>query len=202
MKNSLLVAVLLLVFSGHSFSQDFEISKIDWEGETKTENDYIELLDLKDKNALIVKVGYSLYAAKDQESEFIVYQNDGKVKRFAVSQSNSTDFKTKVVKRKVKSKNYEYYWKYLQECINENKFKIDKSKLALTEKRRKKGKATQNESSTDGAHYHFQVYQGKNYISYGSHEPEAYIENKYPGFEERKKLVDLMNGFEQLAGKY
>lgn len=202
MKNSLLVAVLLLVFSGYSFCQEINIAKIDWEGKTKTENDYVELLDLKDKNALIVKVGYSSYMEKDQDSEFIVYQNDGKVKRFTVYKSTSTDFKTKVLKRKVKSKHYGHYWNYLQECVTENKFKIDKSKLNITEKEGKKRRALQNISLKDGANYHFQVYQGKNYISYGSHEPEAYIENEYPGFEERKKLVDLMNGFEQLAGKY
>ncbi|MGW9684037.1 hypothetical protein [Flagellimonas sp. 2504JD1-5] len=194
--------LLFLTLSGKIFSQGFEIPKIDWEGKTETENNYVELLKLEDKNSLIVKIGYSSYWSKGQNSEFIVYQNDGKVKRFVVYQPNSAELKTKVKRKRIKKKEYQYYWNYLQESINDNKFQIDKSKLNITKKKGKEEGTVESMSISDGANYHFQICQGKNYIAYGSYEPISYIEKEYPGSDERQKLVDLMNGFEKLTEKY
>ncbi|KAA5820414.1 hypothetical protein FPF71_17770 [Algibacter amylolyticus] len=196
------IVYLLILIPLISFSQNWQIPEIDWEGKTETENNYVELLKLKDRNSLIVKIGYSSYWTKGQNSEFIVYQNGGKVKRFIVYQPNSTEFKTKVKRKRIKKKHYEYYWNYLRQCITGNKLKIDKSKLNITEKKGKEEGTVQSMSISDGANYHFQICQGKNYIAYGSYEPKVYIENEYPGSEERQKLVDLMNGFERLTEKY
>ena len=196
------IIYLLILVPLISFSQNWQIPEIDWEGKTETENNYVDLLKLKDRNSLIVKIGYSSYWIKGQNSEFIVYQNDGKVKRFVVYQPNSTELTTKVKRKKIRKKYFKYYWNYLQESVTENKLKIDKSKLNITQKDGKEEGTVQSISISDGANYHFQICQGKNYIAYGSYEPKVYIENEYPGSEERQKLVDLMNGFERLTEKY
>ena len=193
---------MFLVFSGNSFSQDFKIPKIDWEGKTETENNYVELLKLKDMNSLIVKIGYSSYWTKGQNSEFIVYQNDGKVKRFVVYQPSSPELKTKIKSKRIKKKEYQYYWNHLNNCIEENKYKIDKSKLNINEKKGEEKGTVITKVISDGADYSFWIYQGKNYIAYGSYSPESFIEDEFPGWEERKKLVDLMQGFEKLTKKY
>lgn len=199
--NKFLIHILILI-PFISFSQSFQIPEIDWQGKTQTENNYVELLKLKDKNSLIVKIGYSSYWTKGLNSEFIVYQNDGKIKRFIVYQPNSAELKTKIKRKKIKKKEYQYYWSYLIDCIKEDKFKIDKSKLNITEKKGEETGTFVTKIISDGANYHFQICQGKNYIAYGSYSPESFIEDKYPGWEERKKLVDLMRGFEQLTKKY
>ncbi|MFT5149280.1 MAG: hypothetical protein ACI86P_001969 [Flavobacteriales bacterium] len=53
-----------------------------------------------------------------------------------------------------------------------------------------------------GSDYHFNIFQGKKYITFHSFAPEYYIEEKFPGFEERQKLVDLMNEFQDLIDLY
>ena len=201
MKKSLLI-ILFLLFSGNSFSQDFKIPELVWQGNDKTENSFIELLKLKDKNSLIVKIGYSSYWSKGQNSEFIVYQNNGKVKRFVVYQPSSTEKKTKIRRKRIKKKEYQYYWKYLNDCVSENKLKIDKSKLNITQKKGEKEGTMISMNVSDGANYSFWICQGKNYLAYGSYAPIPFIEGKFPGYKERKKLVDLMNGFEKLTKKY
>ena len=187
-------AYLLILVPLIGFSQDWKIPKIDWHGQTETENVYIDLLKLKDRNSLIVKVGYSSYWSKGINLEFIVYQNDGKVKRYIVYQPNSTNLKTKIKHKRIKKAEYKYYWNYLNDCVIKNKLKIDKSKLNITQKEEKGTVVVM--SISDGANYHFQITQGKNYIAYSSYEPKSFIEDKFPGWEERQKLVDLMNGFE------
>ena len=194
--------LLFLTLSGKIFSQDFEIPKIEWEGKTETENNYVELLKLKDKNSLIVKIGYSSYWSKGQNSEFIVYLNDGKVKRYVVYQPNSTKLKTKIKRKKIKKKEYKYYWSHLNNIIEGNKYVIDKSKLNITEKKGKEEGTMITMSVSDGANYSFWICQGNNYLAYGSYSPESFIDGKFPGWKERQKLVELMNGFEKLTEKY
>ena len=200
MKKILIHILILIPLIG--FSQNWTIPEINWEGKTETENNYVGLLGLKDNNSLIVKVGYSSYWSKGVNSEFIVYQNDGRVKRFVVFQPNTPELKTKVTRKRIKKNEYKYYWNFLQECVHDNKFQIDKSKLNITQKIGKEEGTVEMMSISDGASYHFEIYQGKSYTAYGSYEPKSYIENEYPGSEERQKLIDLMNEFEKLTEKY
>lgn len=200
MKKILIHILILIPLIG--FSQNWTIPEINWEGKTETDNNYVDLLELKDKNSLIVKVGYSSHWSKGVNSEFIVYQNDGRVKRFVVFQPNTPELKTKIKRKRIKKKEYKYYWNFLQECVNDNKFQIDKSKLNITQKKGKEEGTVEMMSISDGASYYFEICQGKSYITYGSYEPKSYIENEYPGSEERQKLVELMNGFETLTEKY
>ena len=201
MKKNLLI-LLFLTLVGKSFSQDFKIPKIEWEGKTETENNFVELLKLKDKSSLIIKIGYSSYWTKGQNSEFIVYLNDGKVKRYVVYQPNSTELKTKIKRKKIKKKEYKYYWNHLNDIIEGNKYIIDKSKLNITEKKGEEEGTMITMSVSDGANYSFWICQGNNYLAYGSYSPESFIDGKFPGWKERQKLVNLMEGFENLTEKY
>ncbi len=193
---------LLILIPIVSFSQNWKIPEFTWQGKDNSENVYIKLLNLKDENSLIIKIGYSSYWTKGQNSEFIVYQKNGKVKRFIVYQPSSAEKKTKIKRKRIKKKEYKYYWEYLNRCITENKFKIDKSELNITEKKGEKEGTIQTMNVSDGTNYSFWICQGKNYIAFGSYSPTSFIEGKYPGYKERQKLVDLMNGFEKLTKKY
>ena len=197
-----IIVYLLILVPLASFSQTWQIPEVDWEGKTETENNYVDLLKLKDRNSLIVKIGYSSYWTKGQNSEFIVYQNDGKVKRFVVYQPNSAGLKTKISRKRIKKKEHQYYWNHLKKIIKENNYLIDKSRLNIQEKKGEKEGTVITQIISDGADYSFWICQGNNYIAYGSYEPEIFIENKYPGWEERQKLVDLMTGFEKLTEQY
>lgn len=200
MKKNLVYILLLIPII--SFSQNWTIPKIDWQGETETENNYVDLLKLKDRNSLIIKISYSSYWTKGQNSEFIVYQNDGKVLKFIVYQPNSIELKTKIKRKRIKKKEYEYYWSHLYKIIQENKYIIDKSKLNIVEKKGEEKGTVVRKVVSDGSNYSFWICQEKNYIAYGSYSPKSFIEDKFPGWNERQKLVDLMNGFEKLTQKY
>ena len=191
---------LLILIPLISFSQNWKIPKIDWEGEI--ENKYVELLKLTDSNSLIVKIGTSSYWSKGLSSDFIVYQNDGTVKRFVVFQPYSNESKTEIKHKRIAKKDYPYYWNHLNSCIEKKTYKIDKSKLNITEKEGEKKGTVESMIISDGVNYHFWICQGKNYIAYGSYAPITYIKNKYPGYEERQKLVDLIDGFQKLTEKH
>ncbi|MBC8883154.1 hypothetical protein H9X57_06320 [Flavobacterium piscinae] len=41
-------------------------------------------------------------------------------------------------------------------------------------------------SVSDGTNYSFWMFQGKNYLAYGSYSPLSFIDSEFPGWEERK----------------
>ena len=200
MRKNLVYILILIPIIG--FSQNWTIPKIDWQEETETVNNYVDLLKLKDRNSLIIKIGYSSYWTKGQNSEFIVYQNDGKVLRFIVYQPNSTELKTKIKRKRINKKDYQYYWSHLNNIIQENKYVIDKSKLNIVEKKGEEEGTVVRKVVSDGANYSFWMCQEKNYIAYESYSPESFIKDKFPGWKQRQKLIDLRNGFEKLTQKY
>ncbi len=195
------IIILFILISGKSFSQEFKIPELVWHGKDKVENRYIKLLSLNDKNAFIVKISYSSYWTKGVNSEFIVYHNEGKVNRYMVFEPIESSKKIKIKRKRVKKKNYQFYWRYLQICAQENKFIIDKSKLNITQKKGEEKGTVQTMSVSDGTNYSLWVYQGKRYIAYGSYAPFSYIDAKYPGHIERQNFVKLITGFENLSRK-
>lgn len=193
-----IILYLLVFIPVICFSQNWVIPTIDWHGQHESENKYVDLLKLKDTNALIVKIGYSSYWTKGVNAQFIVYQNDGQVTSYVTFQPKSTELKPKIKRKKIKKKEYQYYWDYLQKCAKEKMFEIDETKLNITQKEDEKEGTIEVLNISDGTNYQLEICLGKNYISYHSYSPKNYIENEFPGSEERQKLIDLMNGFEQL----
>ncbi|MBL7473318.1 hypothetical protein [Robertkochia sediminum] len=200
MRKTILHIILLIPLI--SFSQDWEIPEINWIDKTEKQNIYIELLNLKDSNSLIVRIGHSSYWTKGMISKFLVYQNNGKVTRYDVFQPSDPKDKTDITRRKIRKQDYKFYWSYLNECSNNDLFEIDRSRLNITKKPNKDAGRVLEMNAVDGTNYHFEICQGNNYIAYGTYAPESYIKEKYPGWKERQKLLNLMEGFEQLIKTY
>jgi len=200
MKKILLLNFILVSLT--CISQNLVIPENEWHGNEEKENVFLKLLNLKNENSIIVKFGFSSYWTKGTVSNFIVYENGGKVKRYEVFESYNTEKKIKIKRRRVKKKEFKHYWNYFSESITDGKLKIDQSKLNITEKKGTEEGTRESMMVSDGANYHFWIRQNKKYIAYGSYAPNSYINGKYPGYKERQKLVDLINGFEKLIEKY
>lgn len=164
-------------------AQNSRIKEIQFEGIAIEENSYTEILKLKDQNALIIQIGYSSYPIRRLDSDIIVYLNNGKVELYKITESveNGVEAKVKKVKKvKIKKNNYLQYWSFLNTCITQKKFNIDKAKLNFEDKEN----TTLALATSGGQTYHFNVYQNKKYINYSSFAPKISISQKYPGFEE------------------
>lgn len=175
-------------------AQNSKIKEIQFEGIAIEENSYTEILKLKDQNALIIQIGYSSYPIRVLDSDVIVYLNNGKVELYKITESVENEVEAKVKKVKIKKNNYLQYWSFLNTCITQKKFNIDKAKLNFEDKEN----STLALATSGGQTYHFNVYQNKKYINYSSFAPKISISQKYPGFEEKQRLVDLMEGFEDI----
>ena len=112
--------IFLYFILSHStiLAQEFKIPEIKFQSETEKPNLYVELLKLKDNKSLIIKTSISSHWTEETTSNFIVYQNDGKIKKFTL------DSKGKIKCKSVKRREYSSYWNLLNKLNSENKFEL------------------------------------------------------------------------------
>ncbi|WP_396632585.1 hypothetical protein [Maribacter sp. R86514] len=178
-----------------AFSQAPQIPKIDFKSNAEEVNRYVELFSLNNADALVVRIVYSILPHIEPESDYIVYLNNGKVRRYRINESAQPMASAKIKRIHVKKKKYSEYWAFLNLCASEGKFDIDLSQLAtLGEKANSWKKAI-----SGGQTYTFGLYQGENYTEYKSFLPSMFTDEEYPGFEDKRKLIYVMEGFRTLT---
>ncbi|TDT46460.1 hypothetical protein CLV90_0510 [Maribacter spongiicola] len=192
MKNLLL---LLTILPFLAFSQIAEIPKIDFKLNAEEVNKYVELFGLNDADALVVRLAYSRLPHIEPESYYIVYFNNGKVRRYEINESAQSMASPKIKRIRLKKKKYSEYWAFLNLCTTEGKFDIDQNQLATLGE---KANSWRNAIS-GGQTYTFGLYQGENYTKYKSFLPSMFTDEEYPGYEDKRKLIYVMEGFRILS---
>jgi len=188
-------------------SQDSKIPELKWKRTYATYNKYVELLDLKDKEALIlnwiIKADLPRYPAKNS----IVFLNDGTIKRFRIVHYLDSVSVYPIV---VDSTDFESYWNFLALCDTEEKLHFDQSLLNAKPKCTVTKEATHESPTTlktcesapsHGLSYNLSLYQGKKEQLYRTFAPEYLIPNKFPGYEEKQKLVNLFQALQNLINE-
>jgi hypothetical protein len=194
--------IIILVFTNTiSFCQEFKIPTIDFDQETPNQNSYIDLLKLEDKNALIIKESYYSFWTKGIAAYFLVYQNDGKIAKYEVFFPSQKKYSTKTKKLKINKNKFKSYWQFINDCADNKRFKIQKDRLNIIEKP-VGDSIVETRNFTEGLTYEIEIMQNNKFIKYSSYAPKSYIEDEYPGYEERIKLVSLLKDIENLRKKY
>ncbi|MGJ8715773.1 MAG: hypothetical protein ACSHXG_11765 [Maribacter stanieri] len=68
-----------------AFSQAPEIPKFDFKSNAEEVHRYVELFGLNDADALVVRLAYSTLPHIQPEANYIVYFNNGKVRRYRIN---------------------------------------------------------------------------------------------------------------------
>jgi len=184
------------------FSQISKIPIIEFNRKIEHTNSYTSLLNIKDTNALIVKIAYAGFWLKGENAKYIVYYNTGCVRKFTSFQPSDSSLKMTVDKINVKKIHYQYYWNFLNDCVKKNSFSINERNLNITTKEDLEKGSIVTLSISDGTDYIFGLYQNNQITEYNSYMPETYIKQGYPGAADRQKLLNLINGITDLMKKY
>lgn len=196
-----MIVGLFTLLSVTAFSQTPVIPNIVFDKKTEYVNKYVELLDIKDTNALILKEAYGNFWFKGTNATYIVYFNNSSVKGYKVFEPFDSSLKVKVSSMKIKKSQYHFYWDFLNDCVKNNRFSIDESKLNITIKEDLEKGTMETMIVSDGTKYIFGLFQNNQIIEYYSSAPKTYIEKGFPGAEERQKLVDLMADVDSVIKK-
>ena len=192
------INILVLLFLNLvCYSQEFKIPKFEFKEKSEKQNSYIKLLNLKDENSLIIKIGFQSYWYGGIHSNLIIFQNDGKVLRYDMFFPNDSLNKIKIHKKRIKKEKIENYWKLIIKIAEENKLNIDNHKLNIERIETDEG-ILKYSTRTDCVDESFEIIQGHKFTYFSSYDPLYQIEQKNAGFEERQKLVDLINEVENI----
>ena len=190
--------IILLFINLICYSQDFKIPKIEFNEISEKDNSYINLYNLKDKNSLIVKIGFQSYWFGGIHTSLVVFQNDGNIIKFKVFFSNDSLKKIRISKKRIKKKKAENYWKFIKSVAEKNKLNIDKSKLNIERIKYEDGTVLKYSTRSDCVDESFEIIQGNKKTYFSTYDALFQIEQKNEGFEERQKLVNLINEVENL----
>ncbi|MFC4818158.1 hypothetical protein [Flavobacterium sp. GCM10023249] len=185
MKKSHFIIVLLFGLSVQS--QDFKIPDFQFIMNIDQVNPYIELLGLKDKNSLCIKAG------NVNSPYYLAFQNDGKVFKAFTDMDKKGELRLNIEEIKSKKKKIVYY-KYLEDLFLMDKLNIDKKELNITKKPLGNGKVqiiTCSHCSPDV----FEIIKGNKTTFFGLEMTDKYIEEEYPGIEDKKKFASLLKDF-------
>ncbi|MFB9080419.1 hypothetical protein ACFFLS_19995 [Flavobacterium procerum] len=190
--------IILLFLKSVCYSQDFKIPEIEFQEIGDKQNPYVKLLNLKDENSLIIKIGFESYWAGGIHSNLIVFQNDGNVVRYNVFFPKDNLKKIEISKKRIKKEKIPDFWILINSVAKENKLNIDKDKLNIERIEYEDGTVLKYSTRSDCVDESFEITQGNKKTYFSSYDPLYQIKQKNSGFEERQKLVDLIDEVENL----
>jgi len=172
--------LLILLCCASAYAQH-KIPDIPFNVPVHKRSEYYKTFDIKDKSAIIVTAGNSGY--RNEKQHFLVYSNKGPVRKFIIERAEVQEIS-------VTAEQSETYWQFLYSYFNADL--LDREKLS-------------DRKSTivvlDGSWDYFIVYSKKESYALNSHASETYIDAKSYGWEERVKLLKLIEEFQNVFSK-
>lgn len=173
-----IIKLIFLLFFFVSYGQESTFSKyakadLDYKGRS-----YAELLQIENKDVLLLKIN---------EKKFIVFE-DNIVYRVYV------DFDKEVEKKKILGDEALKSFQYLDSLKA-----INPQNLNVTTLNRTDGlNAVESMEIQDGIDYELSLFKNDVMITYLTYAPQGYIEEKFPFYEQRKKLLNSFIYFNSL----
>ena len=158
------------------------------------QNPWISILDLEYDKIETVETVISDYWVEGHESKLFIFTQDDGVRYFKIFTPKKGSKGKRVIKEKYLSdKKQDYYTNLLIKLRNNNWTNIDKSKLNLTTK---KDGALKVEN---GPTYRLRYIGHDYYKDFATYAPAKYIDNRFDGWMERVKLLNLVIDFNKMV---
>lgn len=158
-------------------------------------NPWIDILDLEYDNVETIETVTSDYWVEGNESKLYVYTKDDGIRYFRIfTPKKGTKGKRIIKEKRINRKQEDYYVDLLKKVRANNFTNIDKSKLNLTKKPN-----GQFIVIKDGTSFRFRYIGYDYYKDFYTYAPQRYIDNRFPGWLERVKLLNLIIDFNKMV---
>ena len=195
--------ILLIFYSLSIYSQEFKIPRFQFMETFEIFdgiNPYAKSLNLNDKNSLIIKSSSSSYWFGGEYIDFLVFQNDGKIFKYGMFVTSNND-KSKIKSKEIKRNKIKIiYYKYLEDLFLNNKLDINKELLKIKEKPNENGTVS-TMTISDSVNEYYEITQGNQTTYFSFYSVHSYINENYPGIEDKKKFANLISNFEKLINE-
>lgn len=163
-------------------AQNFVISRYE-KGDIKYQGEFFaEKLKVDAKTALIFKL---------EDYKFIVFDENDNIYGYQLSSKYDIEYKFQIRKE-----SYDNCMLHMDSLIS-----INPSTLNYIEKKDSEGRVTEGVKVEDGLIYKLELFKQGITIGYVSYSPEIYIEQKFPFYRERLKLLNAYKYFRDFFDK-
>lgn len=189
--------IIILPFSIGGFAQSAISDGIKFEGALEVLSPIYEEYRIKDSTALIIVLSWN--GSWPENRNYIVFHPDKTIEVIDHVEPINDSKKSKWKKRSVKNRDMNAkFWSLLDSCISHGLFELDQEQLDIDSKYDSKSGKTQRISVSHGVLCSFAIIKGKKYLNYSSFSPDTYIRAEFPGANERKKFLVVLNSFAKL----
>lgn len=176
---------LILFLNSILYSQEFNVSKVPFNYYTGKKSDYYKELKIKHKDAIIFTAGNT----SDKIEKFIVYNKNGSIEKLVLKKYTDS-----LITIPVSSDEAIMIKNFINDCIEKRWIYID-SEQVNTSKINADGSNKDGVIIIDGYDDYFNIYQNDKQLILSSYATHTFIENRYYGWQERQKLLNLIEKF-------
>jgi len=156
-------------------------------------NPWLEILDLEYDNAETIETATTNYLVTGTESRLYIFAPDGTVRYFTFYIANGEQKKRKIKEEQLSQKQQEQIKQLLRRCRETNFSHINPKLLNITVKDNVDLIVSRGET------FRFRYIGLDYYKDFATYAPLRYIERKFPGWQDRAAMLNLIIDFTQIA---
>ncbi len=180
----------------NAFGQN-SIPNLELNSKLSAPHELYDQLKMQDSESLLIEFHLSSYWNKKKVLNILYYNIEGAIRYYQIrSPKDSENYRVKKIKlNKAKQSEIIEYIMFLTQSGS-----IDLNPDRLNIRRKPIDEETSKYISVyDGVTYNLSFIQNKGFSKFYSYSPDTYIREKFPGYEERQKLVDIVRTFYRLT---
>jgi hypothetical protein len=193
--------VLVVLFSSFALIQVQQKEKIEFTKTLPVVSPLYKDLGVRDTNAIIFTTYSNSYWFDKISTDYLVFQSNEKVVLMRKHVSKNSEIKPKIEKIKIDKSMSPSFREWLDTCVSQGLFNLNQSQLDFNEKPISPGRVS-SMIIADGVYYRFAIFHGRKYLSYSSSDPQAFIDEDYPGKEEREKFLKVIDSYYSLTKSF
>lgn len=186
--------LLLCSTAMHAQMKNLPEIPFNWYNSEMLNRDFKEL-KIKNRKAIIVHAGTSGMFESDNFSRYLIFYPDGDVQKVTATQ----ELKPVITNYPLTEEQKKIYWDYLTRVLQSREIFADITKFMYMYKSREE----RNKDTTiilDGYSESFNIYQDNKLLYLPSDNSRTFIGKKTDGWEERVKIVKLVEDFKVIFG--
>lgn len=187
----------MLSFNGIVQAQSNYLDKILYEDSLTAISHVYKECRVKDSAALILLIIESSRWTKGEYADYVIFYPNNKIEIIQAFTPNDSSKKSKWKKTRVSQEANYLFWNFLDSCISNDLFSLNQEELFRNTKPTADGRVS-SLGVADGTFYSFAIFKGRHYLNNSAYSPQSFISAEYPGLEERKKFLAVIQGFRKL----
>lgn len=193
------VLAAFISFVSWDSNRPLNFEEIPFQETLATTHPFYGSLEIKDTNALIISVYSNSFWFQSVTTSYLIYFPDGSISKMTREVKKDGSGTPIIIKEKVSTQEQGQCNDWLGHCLDKGLFNLNQASLSNTKKPNPNTGKVESIQVSDGVQYRISVILNRRFLRYTASNPETYIEEDYPGKEDRLKFLEIVESFRALT---